>query len=121
MKKVNRALRFLMEVAAIVTFGIWGYALTGSGLRIVWAILMPLLFAALWGIFAVKDDPSRSGKTVVNTPGIVRLILELTLFGTAVWMLFDLGYSTLEWILAGAVILHYISSLDRIGWLLKKK
>ncbi|MCP4309834.1 MAG: YrdB family protein [Bacteroidetes bacterium] len=121
MKHVNLALRLLMEVAAIITFGVWGYSLSGSGIRIILAVFFPLLFATLWGVFAVKDDPSRSGKTVVSTPGVIRLFLELALFAAATWMLFNLGYTTSGWVLGGAVVLHYIISFDRIAWLLKQK
>ena len=121
MKQANLTLRFLMEMASIFTFGIWGYSLSDNGNRIPLAILFPLLFALLWGIFAVKDDPSRSGKTVVRTPGALRLLLELALFGSASCMLFELGYTTAGWILGGLVILHYIISFDRIRWLLKQK
>ncbi len=69
---INLALRFLLELAAIFVFGYWGYSLGVDGTRIILAILFPLLFATLWGVFAVTGDPSRSGKTVVQTPGIVK-------------------------------------------------
>jgi uncharacterized protein DUF2568 len=124
MKQANLALRFLMEMTAIITFGMWGYSLVDTSTeiaRIFLAILFPLIFALLWGIFAVKDDPSRSGKTVIPTPGVLRLLLELILFGSAICMLFDLGYSTAGWALLVAVLLHYIISFDRIRWLLKQK
>ena len=84
---LNSIVRFLLEVVAIVSFGIWGYHQSDTGLKILLAILLPLGFATLWGVFAVKDDPSRSGKTVVNTPGILRLLLELGLFGAAAWII----------------------------------
>lgn len=124
MKQANLALRFLMEMTAIITFGMWGYSLADSSIeiaRILLAILFPLIFALLWGIFAVKNDPSRSGKTVIPTPGVLRLLLELILFGSAICMLFDLGYSPAGWVLLVAVLLHYIISFDRIRWLLKQK
>ena len=118
---LNLALRFLLELAAIVAFGAWGYSLTEGGTKIFLAILFPLLFAVLWSVFAVQGDPSRSGKTVVQTPGPVRLILELALFAAATWMLFDLGH-TLPFIIYGVVvILHYAFSYDRLAWLLKQK
>ena len=118
---LNLALRFLLELAAIMAFGVWGYALAEGGTRILLALLLPVVFALLWGVFAVKGDPSRSGKTIVQTPGPVRLILELTLFAMAAWMLFDLGYSLPAWIFSGLVFAHYISSYDRMAWLLKQK
>jgi len=122
MKKANLALRFMIEVAAIITYGIWGYSLTeSSGYQIGLAILFSLLFAVLWGVFAVKGDPSRSGKTVVQTPGVIRLLLELILFGAATWMLFDLGHSIPGWVLGVAVLVQYSISYKRNAWLLKQK
>ncbi len=118
---INLALRFLLELAAIFAFGVWGYSLTSGGMRILLAIIFPLLFAVLWGVFAVSGDPSRSGKTVVQTPGIVRLLLELLLFGAAAWMMLDLDYPLMALIFGSAVVIHYFVSFDRIAWLLKKK
>ena len=118
---INLALRFLLELAAIIVFGYWGHSLAGDGTRILLAILFPLLFAVLWGVFAVKGDPSRSGKTVVQTPGIIRLLLELGLFGAAAWMMLDLDHSLISLIFGSAVVIHYFISFDRISWLLKQK
>jgi hypothetical protein len=118
---VHGIVRFLLELTAIVTFAIWGYAQSETWTRILLAILLPLLFALLWGVFAVRDDPSRSGKTVVRTPGIVRLLLELGLFGYATWMLVDLDHPLLAGILCGAVLMHYFISRERVRWLLKQK
>ena len=118
---INLALRFLLELVAILTFRFWGHSLAGEGTRILMAILFPLLFAVLWGVFAVRGDPSRSGKTVVQTPGILRLLLELVLFGAAAWMMLDLDYSTIALIFGSAVVIHYFLSFDRIAWLLKQK
>ena len=118
---INLALRFLLELAAIFAFGYWGHSLGFDGMQILLAILFPLLFAVLWGVFAVRGDPSRSGKTVVHTPGIVRLLLELILFGAAAWMMLDLDYSLIALIFGSAVVIHYFLSFDRIAWLLKQK
>ena len=118
---VNLALRFLLELAALVAFAMWGFGLTENPIRILPAILLPVGFALVWGVFAVRDDPSRSGKTVVPTPGVIRLILELGLFAAAAWMWIDLGYSLPAWIFSAAVLLHYVSSYDRVSWLIKQK
>jgi len=118
---VNSVVRFILELTSMAVFTWWGYHLSETGMRIIPAILLPLGFAFIWGVFAVRDDPSRSGKTVVRTPGIIRLIIELALFGTVTWMLLDLGHSTWAIIFGSAVILHHIFSLDRIAWLLKQK
>jgi len=118
---VNLAIRFALELVAIGSFGIWGFRSSDEWYGYLLALLFPLLFAGLWGVFAVPYDPSRSGKTVVVTPGVIRLILELALFGAAAWMLFDIEYLKLGWIFSAVIIFHYASSYDRIIWLLKQK
>jgi hypothetical protein len=118
---INLVLRFFLELAALIVFGFWGHSLTEGGMRIPLAILFPVLFAVIWGVFAVKGDPSRSGKTVVQTPGIIRLMLELALFGAAAWMMLDLDYTLIALIFGSAVVIHYFISFDRIAWLLKQK
>ena len=120
-KSLNLALRFLLEVAAIFIMGLWGFHVSGDATGIIYAILLPVGFVLLWGVFAVKDDPSRSGKTVVSTPGAIRLLLELFLFAAAAWMMRDLGYRPAWWIFGGITLIHYIISYDRVLWLLKQK
>lgn len=118
---LNLALRFLLELSAIVVYGVWGYSLSERGTRFIPALLFPVLFALLWGVFAVRGDPSRSGKTIVQTPGIIRFLMELVLLGAATWMFFDLGRDRLGWIMGAVILLHYILSYDRIAWLVKQK
>jgi len=79
---------------------------------------IPLLAAILWGTFAVRDDPSRSGKASVPIPGVIRLLLELTFFALAVGALFAADATTFGWLLGSAVFIHYAISYDRIRWLL---
>ena len=117
---INLLIRFFLELAAIIFFGFWGHSLSQGGVGILLAILFPALFAVLWGVFAVKGDPSRSGKTVVQTPGIIRLLLELGLFGAAAWMMLDLDYTLIALIFGVTVVVHYFLSFDRIAWLLKQ-
>lgn len=118
---INLIFRFFLELAAIFFFGYWGYYLGGESLGILLAILFPVIFAVFWGVFAVRGDPSRSGKTVVHTPGALRLLLELVLFGAAAWMMLDLDYCAIALVFGSAVVLHYFLSFNRIAWLLKQK
>lgn len=118
---LNLALRFLLELAAIISFGIWGFKHTDHWTAYFLAFALPLAFALLWGIFAVRGDPSRSGKTVVPTPGVLRLLLELGLLGGAVYMVFDLGHTLAGWLFGAMLLIHYLLSLDRISWLMKQK
>jgi len=62
---ISLALRFLLELAALIALGLWGAHQAGIAL----ALALPATAAALWGIFAVPGDPSRSGKAPVPVSG----------------------------------------------------
>lgn len=83
------------------------------------AILLPTIYAELWGTFAVPGDPSRSGRALFPIPGWVRLALEIFIFGSAVWFLIDLRYPMAGTIMGIVTISHYLASFNRISWLLK--
>ncbi len=116
---INLVIRFLLELAALFAIGVWGLQLSEGPIRFALAFGIPIIFAAIWGIFAVPNDPSRSGKAPIRVPGLICLIIELGVFAFAAWSLYDTGYSTLSWILTGIVLIHYIISYDRIIWLIK--
>ena len=107
---INLALRFVLEVAALVALGHWGWRQTDGWLRFVLAFGVTLLAAILWATFRVPNDP--------GVPGILRLALELGFFAIAIWALFATDATTLGWILSVAVALHYITSYDRMVWLM---
>ena len=89
-----------------------------NALKYAIALLFPLIIAVIWGLFAVPNDPSRSGRAPVPIPGIIRLFLEIGIFGLACWILLDLGYIKLAYALLISVFIHYIISYDRIKWLI---
>ncbi len=118
---LNLTVRFLLELVAIFITGLWGYHVSENATGILYAILCPL-DSHYSGVFLqFPNDPSRSGKTVITTPGILRLILELSLFAAATWMMYDLGYSAAWWVYASIVLVHYAISHERVSWLLKQK
>jgi hypothetical protein len=117
---LNLALRFLLEIAALVAIGYWGFDQHSGIWRFVIGIGGPVIAAALWGIFAVPGDPSRSGEAPVPIPGVLRLILELSLFAFAAWALYNAGSTLLAAILAGTTIVHYVLSYDRVTWLIRQ-
>mgnify|MGYP006302733779 CR=1 FL=1 len=117
---INLGIRFVLEVTALTTFAIWGWNNGPGWWRVAAAIGLPVFFAAIWAVFAVKDDPSRSGKTVVPTKGFIRLFLELLFFGLASLALFDLGFNVPGLVFSILVLLHYAFSCDRIIWLLRQ-
>lgn len=117
---INLLFRFLLELLALGITGLWGFR-QGSGLQgFLLAVFLPLLLALIWGVFTVPDDPSRSGKAPVATPGTVRLMIEFGIFSFAVWELNDLGYGALCLTFGLMVGVHYVLSFDRIKWLLQR-
>lgn len=118
---INLVLRFLLEMTALFSMGLWGWNLSQSPLPIITALAVPLLSAILWGTFAVPDDPSRSGKAPVPTPGFLRLVLELLFFGCAVFMLYSLDYRIPAIVFGSITAIHYALSYDRIIWLIRPK
>jgi len=117
MNILNAGLRFLLELAALFAVGYWGWYQQTGALRIVLAVIAPVLFAAVWYTFNVKNDPSRSGNAPVPVPGIVRLGLEIVLFALAVAAAYS-SMSALIGIIYGAVLLvQYVASYRRVAWM----
>lgn len=116
----NLTLRFLLELAALLGLGVAGWSLSGGWWRWLLALTLPAIAAVLWGTFAVRDDPSRSGRAPVPVPGAVRLVLELAvLFGGAAGF-YAAGHTTTGIIVTLLIAISYAFSLDRLGWLLKQ-
>jgi hypothetical protein len=118
---INLGVRLILELAALAAMAYWGWQQSDGILRFVLAIGVPILAAALWGTFAVPGDRSRSGRAPVPVPGIVRLALELAFFGFAVWALYDAGLVISSIGTGIIVIIHYVVSYERIGWLLRQR
>lgn len=115
---LNLAVRFLLEIAALVGMGYWGWTQNDGLWRWVLAIGVPIGAAVLWGTFAVPDDPSRSGNAPVPIPGILRLFLELLFFALATFLLIASQLISVSVTFAIITIIHYAISYDRILWLL---
>jgi len=116
---INLAIRFLLEVSALVAMGFWAWQQNNGVARYSLAFLVPLVAAAVWGVFAVPGDRSRAGKAPVAVSGSVRLGIEAAFFACAVFALYRVGSNSLAAILAAAIVIHYAASYDRIAWLLR--
>lgn len=117
---INLTIRFLLEILALVSVGIWGWKQSDGWLRYVLAIGIPIILAIIWGTFAVPNDPSRSGSAPIVTPGVIRLIIEFFIFTFATWSLYDMGLNKTSLAFGVIVVLHCIISYDRIIWLLSQ-
>ncbi len=118
-KALNLSLRFSLELGAVGAVGLWGYLQNETWTRWLLAFGLPILFMAIWGIFAVPNDSSRSGKAPVPTNGILRLLIELGLFAIATWTMYDGGYDFYNFF-GITVIIHYTLAYKRIRWLLNQ-
>ena len=117
---INLAIRFLLEMAALVAVGIWGWKHSDGWLRYFLAIGIPIILAIIWGTFAVPNDPSRSGSAPIVTSGVIRLAIEFCIFAFATWSLYDMGLNKTSAAFGVIVVLHYIISYDRIKWLMSQ-
>lgn len=117
---INLTVRFFLELTALIAMGFWGWKQGEGLLRFVLALSIPIVAAVMWGVFAVPNDPSRSGNAPIATPGILRLALELIFFSFAAWTLYSAGATTASWIFVIVTLVHYILSYDRLYWLIRQ-
>lgn len=120
MTSANLALRFLLELSALAGFAIWVWGSTEGIWRFVFVVLVIVSSAAIWGVFAVPDDPSRSGAAPVPVPGGLRLLLEFLILGGAGFAFFQASLPLVGTLQVALVAIHYYLSIDRISWLLQK-
>lgn len=116
---LNLALRFLLELFALGAMGYWGWTQHDGFTGRLWAILLPVIAAIVWGTFAVIGDPSRSGNAPVPIPGSLRLLLEFLLFAVAALLLYRAERGSIAVILSLLTLFHYAISYDRIEWLFR--
>lgn len=116
---LNLALRFILEMAALIAIGYWSWTRHEGVLRVAMAISLPLIAAVLWATFRVPGDTSSGAEPIVAVPGLLRLLLELALFSFATWGLYRSGAVNAAWALGGVTLFHYLFSYDRIWWLLR--
>ncbi len=112
----NAALRFGLEIAALVGLAGLGWSL-GTGLLRALVVVLPVGAGWLWGRYRVPGDP---GPAPVAIPGRTRLGLELVVFaGGWAGLLIAFG-NTAGWVFLGLLVVHHIAGTDRIRWLLER-
>lgn len=104
---VNLAVRFVLELAALAAFAYWAARLDmPRGLRILVAILVPMVVAALWGLFI-------SPKARFSTGRAGQVGLGLIVFLAASAALFVRGQSAIGLAFACTAVLS-----SAVLWLL---
>ena len=91
------ALRFLLELTALAVLAWWG-----AGVHVAVALLAPLAFAVLWGVFL-------SPKAKVELPLAARRAVELALWAAAAAAL------ALVWTPAGGAVLGAVAVADALA------
>lgn len=120
MNTANLALRFLQELAALAGLAILAWQSASGWWRLVIAVLVVFIAMALWGVFAVPNDPSRSGNAPVPIPGVVRLVLELALLLGSPYAWHLGGFTLFAATFTALVVFHYLLSIERVMWLLQQ-
>lgn len=118
----NLLLRFLLEIAALVAWGWTGWTFGSTAGWVPWAPAfgIPLVAAVAWGTFNVPGDPSRSGRTPVAVPGLVRLALEAAFLGGAWAGLAWAGAPGWAGALGVVSVVHYAASVKRLAWMVRR-
>ncbi|WP_244274750.1 YrdB family protein [Rathayibacter oskolensis] len=80
----NDVLRFLLELFAFTTFGIWGFTTWGVPLNIVFGVGAPVVAILVWALFL-------SPRAVVAIDVYGRSLIELLVMGAAAVAWLDLG------------------------------
>ncbi len=120
MHPANLALRFFLEIAALGGFGVLTWQSIDGWWRYLAVIAVLAALMALWGVFAVPGDPSRSGNAPVPVTGLVRLALELTILLGGAYAYYWAGHDLTAFALTFLIVAHYGLSSGRIGWLLQQ-
>jgi len=103
----NLALRFLLELCAMAALGYWGFKTGKSPVaKIGLGIGAPLLAAIVWGMLVAPRAP-------IPAPWLLRLIVELVVFGLAAAALYSAGRPTLAWVL---ILVFVINRVLMYAW-----
>jgi Protein of unknown function (DUF2568) len=86
-RQLNLALKFLLELAALAAFGLWGASIANGATAVLLAIALPAVAASLWGMFAAPTARHR-------LPLRPRVRFELAVFGFATVALWRVGLAT---------------------------
>jgi hypothetical protein len=101
-KGANLALRFLLELCALGVLGYWGFK-TGNATmtKMVLGVCAPLVAAVVWDTFLSPQAP-------VQLPGLLVLVLQALVFGSAAAGLVATGHRTLALVFGMIVMINAI-------------
>jgi len=109
-----------LELAALGGFSVLAWRSATGWWRYLAVIAALAILMALWGVFAVPNDPSRSGNAPIPVSGYLRLGLELAVLLGGACAFYWTGYKLAGISLIILVGIHYALSGERIAWLLQQ-
>jgi hypothetical protein len=116
----NLALRFGLELAALAGLAWGAWSATDGAVKWIAMVVAPVVGAAIWGVFNVRDDPSRSGNAVMEVPGLARLCVETLVLGCGALGMAVAGWWPVALAFLALVLFHYAFAWDRVKWLLQQ-
>ena len=114
----DRRLGAVVEVAAVLAYGYWAWAVHTGYVRYAWALGAMVVAWVIWDVFRVPGDGA--ARPTIAVPGWVRLIIEagyLTGAGTAL-VAAAAPVPGIAFMLLVAV--HYSLTHRRLLWLLRE-
>jgi uncharacterized protein DUF2568 len=100
-RSANLAIKFALELAALVAFAYWGTTLPGAAVSTIITISAPFAMIVLWGLFAAPRSSRR-------LPRGTRIPFELTVFALAAGALLAAGEGALAAIFATTAVVSTI-------------
>jgi len=105
LKVIHQFVAFSLEIAMLISLGLWGFhGDQSTGLKYLLGLGLPLLAAGLWGILAAPRSSHRLGLPF-------RLLFSLALFGLAAALLYKLGYTRLAFVFAALAVISALPEL----------
>jgi hypothetical protein len=99
LKAANLAVKFILELAAIAAFALWGASLDGVLVSAVVVVGAPASVVVLWGVFAAPRSSRR-----LPTPA--RVLFELSVFALAAAALLALDWVAIAIAIAAVVVVN---------------
>ena len=118
MRPVDRLLSPIIEVAAVLAYGYWAWAVHTGSVRLVWALGTMLVAWLVWDLFRVAGDGSI--RPAIAIPGWARLIIEAGYFTGAGTALVATGAAGLGIAFLWLVAVQYSLTYRRLLWLLRE-
>ncbi|NLE23475.1 MAG: YrdB family protein [Actinobacteria bacterium] len=115
----DRALCAFIELAAVLAYGYWAWAVHDGYIRYAWMLLALIVALVVWDVFRVPGDGS--SKPRVPVPGWVRLIIEAGFFTGAGTSLVATGAEEAGVLFMLLVAVHYSLTHRRVLWLLREE